>query len=123
MKGTDLMTSKELLEKIVSVLDEKKAEDIVAIETAGITIVADYFVVASATSNPHVKALADDIEDELAKLGVFTSHIEGRATGWILLDYNDVIVHIFLNENREYYNLERLWADAKQVDISHLITE
>lgn len=117
------MTSKELLEKIVSVLDEKKAEDIVAIETAGITIVADYFVVASATSNPHVKALADDIEDELAKLGVFTSHIEGRATGWILLDYNDVIVHIFLNENREYYNLERLWADAKQVDISHLITE
>ncbi len=117
------MTSKELLEKIVTVLDEKKAEDIVAIETAGITIVADYFVVASATSNPHVKSLADDVEDELAKLGVFTSHIEGRSTGWILLDYDDVIVHIFLNESREYYNLERLWADAKQVDISHLITE
>ena len=117
------MTSKELLEKIVSILDEKKAEDIVAIETAGITIVADYFVIASATSNPHVKALADDVEDELAKLGVFASHIEGRATGWILLDFNDVIVHVFLNESREYYNLERLWADAKQVDISHLITE
>lgn len=117
------MTSKELLEKIVSILDEKKAEDIVAIETAGITIVADYFVIASATSNPHVKALADDVEDELAKLGVFASHIEGRATGWILLDFNDVIVHVFLNESREYYNLERLWADAKQVDLSHLITE
>ncbi len=117
------MTSKELLEKIVSILDEKKAEDIVAIETAGVTIVADYFVIASATSNPHVKSLADDVEDELAKLGVFTSHIEGRATGWILLDFNDVIVHIFLNESREYYNLERLWADAKQVDISALITE
>ncbi|MBO5360635.1 MAG: ribosome silencing factor [Clostridia bacterium] len=117
------MTSKELLEKIVSILDEKKAEDIVAIETAGVTIVADYFVIASATSNPHVKSLADDVEDELAKLGVFASHIEGRATGWILLDFNDVIVHIFLNESREYYNLERLWADAKQVDISALITE
>lgn len=117
------MTSKELLEKIVSILDEKKAEDIVAIETAGITIVADYFVIASATSNPHVKALADDVEDELAKLGVFASHIEGRATGWILLDFNDVIVHVFLNESREYYNLERLWADANQVDLSHLITE
>ncbi len=117
------MTSKELLEKIVSILDEKKAEDIVAIETAGITIVADYFVIASATSNPHVKSLADDVEDELAKLGVFASHIEGRATGWILLDFNDVIVHVFLNESREYYNLERLWADANQVDISHLITE
>lgn len=117
------MTSKELLEKIVSILDEKKAEDIVAIETAGITIVADYFVIASATSNPHVKALADDVEDELAKLGVFASHIEGRATGWILLDFNDVIVHVFLNESREYYNLEHLWADANQVDLSHLITE
>lgn len=117
------MTSKELLEKIVSILDEKKAEDIVAIETAGVTIVADYFVIASANSNPHVKALADDVEDELAKLGVFTSHIEGRATGWILLDFNDVIVHIFLNESREYYNLEHLWADAKRVDISALITE
>jgi len=117
------MTSKELLEKIVSILDEKKAEDIVAIETAGVTIVADYFVIASATSNPHVKSLADDVEDELAKLGVFASHIEGRATGWILLDFNDVIVHVFLNESREYYNLERLWADAKQVDISALITE
>ena len=117
------MTSKELLEKIVSILDEKKAEDIVAIETAGITIVADYFVIASATSNPHVKALADDVEDELAKLGVFASHIEGRATGWILLDFNDVIVHVFLNESREYYNLEHLWADANRVDISHLITE
>ncbi len=117
------MTSKELLEKIVSILDEKKAEDIVAIETAGITIVADYFVIASATSNPHVKALADDVEDELAKLGVFASHIEGRATGWILLDFNDVIVHVFLNESREYYNLEHLWADANRGDISHLITE
>lgn len=117
------MTSKEMLEKIVSTLDEKKAEDIVAIETAGVTIVADYFVVASATSNPHVKSLADDVEDELAKLDVFPAHIEGRSTGWILLDYSDVIVHIFLNESREYYNLERLWADAKQVDISHLITE
>ena len=117
------MTSKELLEKIVSILDDKKAEDIVAIETAGITIVADYFVIASATSNPHVKALADDVEDELAKLGVFASHIEGRATGWILLDFNDVIVHVFLNESREYYNLEHLWADANRVDISHLITE
>ena len=117
------MTSKELLEKIVSILDEKKAEDIVAIETAGITIVADYFVIASATSNPHVKSLADDVEDELAKLGVFASHIEGRATGWILLDFNDVIVHVFLNESREYYNLEHLWADANRVDISHLITE
>ncbi len=117
------MTSKEMLESIVKVLDEKKAEDIVAIETAGITIVADYFIIASATSNPHVKALADDVEDEMAKLGVFTSHVEGKATGWILLEFDGVIVHLFLNESRDYYNLERLWADANYVDISHLITD
>ena len=117
------MTSKELLESIVRVLDEKKAEDIVAIETAGVTIVSDYFIIASATSNPHVKSLADDVEDEMAKFGVFPAHVEGKATGWILLDYSDVIVHVFLRESREHYNLERLWADAKQVDISHLITE
>ena len=117
------MTSKEILESIVKVLDEKKAEDIVAIETAGITIVSDYFVIASATSNPHVKAIADDLEDELAKLGVFTTHTEGKATGWILMDFNDVIVHLFLSDMRDYYNLERLWADAAQVDISHLITD
>lgn len=117
------MTPNQVLENIVKILDEKKAEDIVAIETAGLTVVSDYFVVASATSNPHVKSLADDVEDEMAKLGVFASHVEGKATGWILIDFNDVIVHIFLRESRDYYNLEHLWADAKQVDISALITE
>ena len=115
------MTSKEILESIVKVLDEKKAEDIVAIETAGITIVSDYFVIASATSNPHVKALADDLEDELAKLGVFTTHTEGKATGWILLDYNSVLVHVFTGETRDYYNLERLWQDARTIDISDIV--
>lgn len=117
------MDSKEKLEQIVKILDDKKAENIVAIETSEVTIVSDYFVIASGTSNTHVRSLADDLEDGMAKLGVEADHIEGRATGWILLDYGDVIVHIFMRDSREYYNLERLWADAAQVDLSGIIKE
>ncbi|MBQ7838071.1 MAG: ribosome silencing factor [Clostridia bacterium] len=113
-----------LVKEIVKVLDEKKAIDITAIKTEEVTIVSDYFVIASGTSNTHVKSLADDVEYEIKqRLGVDPQHIEGRATGWILLDYGSVIVHIFGHEDREYYNLERLWADASILDLSDIITE
>ncbi|MBQ3602904.1 MAG: ribosome silencing factor [Clostridia bacterium] len=117
------MTSKELVENIVKILDEKKAEEIAALETASLTVVSDYFVIATGNSSTHVKSLADDVEYGMQQLGVEPDHIEGRATGWILLDYNDVLVHVFTRDNRDYYNLEHLWADAKPVDISGLITE
>ena len=113
-----------LVREIAKVLDEKKAMDIVAIKTEEVTIVSDYFVIASGTSNTHVKALADDVEYEIKqRLGVDPEHIEGRATGWILIDYGTVIVHIFQHEDRNYYNLERLWADASVIDLSDVITE
>lgn len=113
-----------LVKEIVKVLDEKKAIDITAIKTEEVTIVSDYFVIASGTSNTHVKSLADDVEYEIKqRLGVDPQHIEGRATGWILLDYGSVIVHIFGHEDRVYYNLERLWADASILDLSDIITE
>ena len=113
-----------LVKEIVKVLDEKKAIDITAIKTEEVTIVSDYFVIASGTSNTHVKSLADDVEYEIKqRLGGDPQHIEGRATGWILLDYGSVIVHIFGHEDREYYNLERLWADASILDLSDIITE
>lgn len=111
------MTEFELAQNIVKVLDEKKANDIKTIEITDLSIVADYFIIASGTSNTHVKSLAGDIEDAMTKLGIEPHHIEGKATGWILLDYSTVVVHIFLPESREYYNLERLWADAKTIDI------
>lgn len=118
------MDSKELVKEIAKVLDEKKAIDIKAIKTEEVTIVSDYFVIASGTSNTHTKSLADDVEYEIKqRKGIAPEHIEGRATGWILLDYGTVIVHIFQQENREYYNLERLWADASIVDLSDIITE
>lgn len=115
------MTAKELTQKIVAVLDDKKAKDIKAIETREVTIVADYFVIASGTSSTHTKALADEVEHELAKLDILPRGIEGRATGWVLLDYNSVLVHIFQPEQREYYTLERLWSDAQQMDISGIV--
>lgn len=106
------MKYEELIKNIVKALDEKKAEDIKIIETAELTIVADSFVVASGTSSTHVKALADEVEYAISQLGTEPEHIEGRATGWILVDYGTVVVHIFDRQSREYYNIERLWQDA-----------
>ncbi len=117
------MKELELTKEIAKVLDKKKALDIKAIHITEYSIVADYFLVASGTSNTHVKSLADDVEYELKQQGVEPDHIEGRATGWILLDYGSVIVHIFTPESREYYNLERLWSDAQTVDLSDTVSD
>ncbi len=117
------MNEIELTREIVKVLDRKKAVDIKAIEITEHSIVADYFVIASGTSNTHVKSLADEVEYEMTQKGVEPHHIEGKATGWILLDYGTVLVHVFTGESREYYNLERLWQDAAEVDISEIVTE
>ncbi len=114
------MTELELAKEIVKVLDKKKGMDIKLIEISEHSIVADYFVIVTGTSNTHVKALADEVEYEISQKGTEPHHIEGRATGWILLDYSSVLVHVFTGESREYYNLERLWQDAKTIDISDI---
>ena len=112
--------SLELTKKIVKVLDDKLARDIEVIKTEEVTIVADYFVIATANSNTHVRALADEIEYQLEQEDIHPDHIEGRATGWVLMQYGGVVVHIFLEDSRQYYNLERLWDDAAKVDLSEL---
>lgn len=118
------MTSLEKVRNIVKILDNKKAEDIIVIDTKDLTVVSDYFIIASGTSNTHVSALSDEVNDEMKKqYNVEVDHIEGRATGWILLDYNDVLVHIFQPQSREYYNIERLWNDADRLDISDIVIE
>ena len=117
------MTSLEKAKNIAKILDKKKAIDIIGIETKELTVISDYFIIASGTSNTHVRALADEVDDEMKKLGVEVDHIEGRATGWILLDYNDVLVHVFQPESRQYYNIERLWNDAARIDLSDVLTE
>ena len=117
------MLTQEILENSVKILDNKKAMDIKALKITDLTSVADYFVIVNGTSTTHIKALAEELEDQLAKLGQEPKHIEGRATGWILLDYGNVVVHIFTPDQRENFNLEKLWQDAEEVDISKWVTE
>jgi ribosome-associated protein len=117
------MESKELMEEIVRILDTKKADDIRAIRIGDLTIIADYFVIAAGSSNTQVKMLADEVDYQLGLKGIQPHATEGyRSENWIVLDYTDVVVHVFLRETREFYNLERLWADGEQVDISNLLT-
>lgn len=117
------MEANMTVEKIVKVLDNKKAEEIKVIKISELTVMADYFIIANGTSNTHVRALAEEVEAELSDIGVEPRSIEGRATGWILLDYSDVVVHVFTARDREYYNLERLWQDGEEIDVSSLISE
>ena len=113
----------DIVKKVVKALDDKKANDIQVMKTQELTIVADYFVIATANSNTHVRALADEVEYQLEEAGITADHIEGRATGWLLLEYQGVVVHIFLEESRNYYNLERLWEDAEKVDIGQFLDD
>lgn len=116
------MTDREELEIAVKALDSKKAHDIKALKVDDLTILANYFVIASATSTTQVKALADEVEFKLGERGVTPKSIEGeQGKTWIVLDYVDVIVHVFLEETRDFYQLEHLWADGKPVDISEFI--
>ena len=118
------MTSLEQARKIVQVMDSKKAKDIRLIKIEGISSLGDYFVVASASNTTQVKAIADEVEDEMTKLGLEPNRVEGRQSAqWILMDYYDVMVHVYLDEARSFYNLERLWSDAPQLDISDLLTQ
>ncbi|HIU64784.1 MAG TPA: ribosome silencing factor [Candidatus Avacidaminococcus intestinavium] len=106
-------TGWEIAKQAANVANDKKAEDILVLNMEGISPVTDYFVIASAGNGILVKAIADNIEEQLAEAGVLPLHKEGYVEGrWVLLDYGDCVVHIFLDEERNFYNLEQLWADA-----------
>ena len=103
-------------------ISSKKGLNIKLIEIGDISSLADYMVIATGSSSTHVKAIADEVEYQLDEAGISVSHIEGyRSNSWILLDYVDVIVHIFSDEAREFYDLERLWQDGKEIDISNIV--
>lgn len=115
---------KQILKTIVKALDSKRAEDIMAVGIRDLTIIADYFVIANGTSTTQTKALADAVEYELKKLGLEPTRTEGySAANWIILDYSDIVVHIFYKETRDFYKLEKLWSDGENVDISEYLTE
>ena len=118
------MNSEELAKKIVKILDGKKGRDIIGIDIRELTTLGDYFLLATGTSVPHVKALEEEVEDTLAREGIEPRRVEGAQTAtWILMDYQDVILHIFTGETREFYNMERLWADAPRMDLTGILTE
>jgi len=111
-----VIEAKEKVYKICRVLDEKKAFDVKILYIGELTTIADYFIIATGTSSTHVQALADEVEKKLGEEGIFVDHVEKDfASEWILMDYEDVVVHIFQQEAREFYSLERLWADAKEI--------
>ena len=108
------MNSQVLRQKIVEILEDKKARGIIAIDVENVTILADSFIICNGTSTPHIRALADDVENSLRdNFGQVCRHREGyNSARWILLDYGDVVVHIFHEEDRRFYDIERLWSDG-----------
>lgn len=116
------MTQQERLELIIKTLDLKKGEEIQALKVADLTILAEYFVIVNGTSNTHARTLADEVEFQLSQKGIEPQRREAdTGNTWIILDYADIIVHVFDKNQRQFYNLEGLWADASPVDISGLL--
>lgn len=113
--------SKEMAKIAYAALDDKKGEDIKVIEVGDITILADYFIIANGTNNSQVQALVDNVEEALSKAGYEPKRIEGiKNTSWVLLDYGDVIIHVFSKEDRLFYDLERIWRDGKDISKEEL---
>ena len=115
------MTCKEALKIAVNALEEKKGEQIKIIDISKISVVADYFVIASGKNVNQIRAMADEVEEKLSKVKIEPKQIEGYNTAsWILMDYRDFIIHIFNEEQRLYYDIERIWSDGKNVEVVDL---
>lgn len=111
------MESLTLAKKAAGILDNRKAGRINVIKIEDISSLADYFVIANGESSTHVRALADELEEKLKEEGVMPTRIEGyRSNSWVLLDYGSVVVHVFTQEARNFYDLDRLWADGIKVE-------
>ena len=115
------MDSKELTKIIYSALDDKKGENIKILDISKVSVIADYFVIANGSNINQVQALADNVKEELYKLGLETKNLEGYSSAsWILLDYTDVIVHVFSRDDRFFYDLERIWRDGREIEVKEL---
>jgi ribosome-associated protein len=115
------MTSKEMAKLACLALEDKKAEDITIIDISGVSVLADYFIIANGTNSNQVMAMADNVDEALHKAGHPVKQVEGYNEGkWVLLDYNDIIVHVFDRENRLFYDLERIWRDGNRITVDEL---
>lgn len=118
------MTSYEMAVGLAKALDSKKGLNIKVLKTQELTTLADYFVLCTATSTTQVKAMSDACEEAMEQRGETVHHIEGHRDGaWLLMDFSCVIVHVFTDEARKFYDLERLWADAQEVDLSEILVK
>ena len=112
-----MMDSKELTKIAVKALEDKKGEDIKVIDIHEVSVLADYFIIADGSNSSQVQAMADNVEEELFKAGCECRQVEGYNTAnWILMDYGDIIVHVFSREDRLFYDLERIWRDGKVIE-------
>ena len=117
-----MASTNETVNKIVKILDGKKGRDIEVLNISELTTMTDYFIIVTGGSDTQVKALCDNVEEELEKEGLTPVNKEGHKTAqWILLAYDEVVVHIFLGETREFYGLERVWKYGIRVDVSDLL--
>lgn len=111
------MDSKEKSKIAVEALKDKKGIDIKVLDISKVSVMADYFIIASGSNKNQVQAMTDNVEDELAKNKVYSNHVEGYGTGnWILLDYGDIIIHVFNEEDRLFYDLEKIWRDGIEIE-------
>lgn len=116
-----MITSREMAKIACEALADKKGEDIRVIDISQISVLADYFIIANGTSESQVRALVDNVEEQLDKHGVEPKQCEGYGLGsWVLLDFGDIIVHVFDRENRLFYDLERIWSDGRSINIDEL---
>ncbi len=113
--------SMEMARLAIGALEDKKAEDIHVIDISEVSVIADYFIIAGGNNRSQIQALCDNVEEKLGRAGSAVRQIEGYDTAnWILMDFGDVIIHIFDRENRLLYDLERIWRDGKQIDVDEL---
>ncbi len=112
---------KEIVDIAVKAIDSKRGDNIEVIKVSSITVLTDYFVIATANSNTQLKSIADEVEFKLSQQGIEPHHIEGEKTDWVCLDYIGVVIHILLKDRRGFYQIERLWEDGEKVDIDNLI--
>lgn len=115
------MEAKEMAKLAIQALEDKKADDIKVIDISDVSTIADYFIIASGKNRSQIQAMCDNVDEALGRAGVSIKQTEGyKNANWILMDYGDIIVHIFDTENRLFYDLERIWRDGKEMDRSEL---
>lgn len=113
--------SRKMAKIACAALADKKGEDIKVIDISNVSVLADYFIIANGTNDSQVHAMVDSVEEELEKAGLTLKQREGYGLGsWVLLDFGEVIVHVFDKENRLFYDLERIWSDGKMINIEEL---